>query len=126
MRRLALVAAAGAIMAGSVVMAPPAQADHVIDFFPEGQCRWGQSVNPVGIDLFTPKFEVQRDGTGLVTSYTCYFRDIPAELGDWRLPRRATAVRPAPCWSPAVNDPRFGTAVGKITPAGTAAITCTF
>jgi len=139
MRLKGLVAATATFIGvGSVLFASPAQADHVLEFFPDGQCRWGTFTNPVRIDLFTPKFQVKRDSTGLVVSFTCHFKDIPAyvakedrgyspypeEWGDWYLPDRATAVRPGYCRGSA-DDLRLGVLAGKITPAGTATITCT-
>ena len=139
-RRMRLVAAASLVAAGSVVVAPPAQADHVIDIFIDGQCRWGKMANPVRIDLFTPKVEVERDASGRVTSYTCYFKNIPEFVAaedryyhpdgpsDWYLPSRPITVT-SYCWSPDRNatprDGREGVGVGKITPSGNAAITCT-
>lgn len=143
MRRTALLAATVTVTtlaAVSVMTAAPASADHVIDVFPEGQCRWGKYANPVRIDLFTAKIQIKRDSAGLVTSYTCHFKDIPAFVaeadraytpdgGDWYLPQRATELLTVTCWSPdifgPIRDGRFGEGVGKITPSGNATMKCT-
>jgi hypothetical protein len=139
MRRRSAVATA-VLIGLPLIAAAPARADHVVDVSVDGtSCSWGQSANPVRVHLQTTHVEVTRDPvTGLASSYSCTFHDVPEHVPaaerfsraeDWHLPSRALRTTTqcwTPDWAPPIRDVRVGNGAAVITPAGTATVTCRF
>jgi hypothetical protein len=120
---------------GLLVVASPAQADHVADLVGVDRsiCRVGGIASGIGFNLRTTDFErVIRNG--LTMSYDCRFANVPRYVSfeestvgqEWSLPTETTTSETMGCWRPEFEGREEG--VGRFTlyPNATARVVCRF